>query len=240
MQRPFVSTNLALSADGKLGPAHGAMGRFTSAADRDRMDQLRAWADAVLVGARTLRHTNAPMHVRAQAHAQARLARGMPAQPRTIVWSRSGQLPADLRIFARPTDPAHILLPALRPLIVCSPGPAHAAASHALGERAQWLPIAADAPDIQAFLAQLDALKIRRLLIEGGGETLWPFVAAGALDEWHVTYAPCLLGGQQGPSALGGPGFTLDGRTVLTLTHLARAGDEIFCSYSVKRKPNPT
>jgi riboflavin-specific deaminase-like protein len=237
MQRPFVSTNLALSADGKLGPARGAMGRFTSAADRDRMDRLRAEADAVLVGARTLRQTNAPMHVRAAEHAEARRARGILTQPRTIVWSQSGELPCDLRIFGRPTDAHRVLEPALPPLIVCSPGARPAAAS-TLGERAQWLPVASESPDVAAFLAQLWRQDIRHLLIEGGGETLWPFVAAGALDVWHVTYAPCLLGGQASPSALGGPGRALDERTSLTLTHLTRIGDEIFCSYSVQRKRN--
>ena len=64
MPRPFVYINMAMTADGKITSAGREYPRFTSALDRKTMDRLRAEADAILVGAGTLRADDPPLHVR--------------------------------------------------------------------------------------------------------------------------------------------------------------------------------
>ena len=52
--RPHVLVNLAMTADGKIDTVARAGARISGAADTVRVDQLRAAADAVMVGGRTL------------------------------------------------------------------------------------------------------------------------------------------------------------------------------------------
>ena len=67
MPRPFVYVNMAMSADGKITSARREYPRFTSEPDRRNMDRLRAEADAMLVGAGTVRADNPTWHVRTEA-----------------------------------------------------------------------------------------------------------------------------------------------------------------------------
>ena len=67
MPRPFVFLNAAVSADGKIAPSSRARVRLGSDRDRRRMDLLRASADAVLIGAGTLRAEDPPLQVRSEA-----------------------------------------------------------------------------------------------------------------------------------------------------------------------------
>jgi diaminohydroxyphosphoribosylaminopyrimidine deaminase / 5-amino-6-(5-phosphoribosylamino)uracil reductase len=46
----------------------------------------------------------------------------------------------------------------------------------------------------QAILAALAGCGMRRILIEGGADTVSRFLAAGCLDRLHVTVAPIILG----------------------------------------------
>ena len=54
MQRPHIHINVAATADGKIDTfeRHGAA--ISSPRDKERVDQLRADSDAVMVGGRTL------------------------------------------------------------------------------------------------------------------------------------------------------------------------------------------
>ena len=64
VDRPFVYVNMAMTVDGKITSAARDHPRFTSVEDRRNMDRLRAEADAILVGAGTLRADNPRLHVR--------------------------------------------------------------------------------------------------------------------------------------------------------------------------------
>ena len=53
-----------------------------------------------------------------------------------------------------------------------------------------------------AILAALAGCGMRRMLIEGGADTISRFIVAGCLDRLHVMVAPIILG-------VGGPGIVL-------------------------------
>ena len=54
MNRPYVFINTATSADGKIDTFERKGSAISSKRDKERVDQLRADADAVLVGGKTL------------------------------------------------------------------------------------------------------------------------------------------------------------------------------------------
>ena len=61
--------------------------------------------------------------------------------------------------------------------------------------------------DLGDLLQALGRLDVRSLLVEGGGETAWTFLAAGFADRVTAFVAPSLIGGQGAPSPLAGEGY---------------------------------
>ena len=84
MDRPFVHINVAATADGKIDTfeRHGAA--ISSARDKERVDQLRAEADAVMVGGRTLHDEDPKLTVKSESLRAERLARGLSANPAKV------------------------------------------------------------------------------------------------------------------------------------------------------------
>ena len=80
-QRPYVLLSAAMSADGYLDDASGARLVLSDEADLDRVDELRAGADAILVGAETIRSDNPRLQVRSPARRARRQDAGLPDAP---------------------------------------------------------------------------------------------------------------------------------------------------------------
>lgn len=87
---PFVIAKCAMSLDGRLSRRKGESRWLTSATTRKHAQKLRAQADAILVGAETIRTDNPRLTVRNQSQAR---------QPVRVVITRSGQLPRRARVF---------------------------------------------------------------------------------------------------------------------------------------------
>jgi 2,5-diamino-6-(ribosylamino)-4(3H)-pyrimidinone 5'-phosphate reductase len=223
--RPFVSINMAMTADGKITSAARDEPRFTSSYDRRNMDRLRAEADALIVGAGTIRADNPPLHVRdpeMQAHRQS-LGKADLIQ---IVVSSTLDLPDDCRIF----DGRHG-----RARIVVTVEDAPAGRIAELARRVEIWQVGRGRVDLQALLQRLAERGVARVLVEGGGVLNWGFVEADLVDELHVTIAPTLLGGRDAPTLVEGPGLAMANQRRLKLLDLHREQDELYCRYAVVR-----
>ncbi|MCB1131371.1 MAG: RibD family protein [Verrucomicrobiae bacterium] len=97
MRRPRISTNLAISIDGKISPAGGLPSGWTSKADHERLLDLRRNADALLVGRGTLEADNMTL-----------MAPG--ASPLRCVASRSGAFRPEHPLFHTPGGAVHLLV----------------------------------------------------------------------------------------------------------------------------------
>lgn len=87
---PYVYAKVGMSLDGRIGTPPGQSRWITSAASRQRAQQLRARVDAILIGAETLRRDNPRLTVRGITGAK---------QPWRVVLTKSGNLPADAHLF---------------------------------------------------------------------------------------------------------------------------------------------
>ncbi len=88
-RRPYVIAKCGMSLDGRIS-SHPDSRWLTSKSSRADAMQLRAQVDAILVGAETVRADDPSLTVR-----------GIPGatQPRRIVWSKSGDIPATAKVL---------------------------------------------------------------------------------------------------------------------------------------------
>jgi riboflavin biosynthesis pyrimidine reductase len=90
----YILLSCAISLDGYLDDETDERLVLSNAADWDRVDEVRAGVDAILVGANTIRRDNPRLSVRSPARRAAREAAGKPATPLKVILS-SGDAPAD-------------------------------------------------------------------------------------------------------------------------------------------------
>src|ERR1700759_1915643 len=83
-ERPYTLLSCALSIDGYLGSAAPRRLELSNDADFDRVDAGRASADAILVGATTVRTDNPRLLVRSRDRREERSARGLPPSPMKV------------------------------------------------------------------------------------------------------------------------------------------------------------
>jgi riboflavin biosynthesis pyrimidine reductase/pyrimidine deaminase RibD-like protein len=97
--RPYVILSFASSLDGHLDDAGPHRLLLSNAADFDRVDELRASCDAILVGAGTVRADNPRLLVRSEVRRAARAAQGLAPSPLRVVLSGSGDLDRGAAVF---------------------------------------------------------------------------------------------------------------------------------------------
>jgi len=210
-----VVSNTAVSLDGRINTRERRFTFFGSARDHARMSSLRAEADAVLVGGSTFR--NWPHPALPDEADRSRLG----SRPWNVVVTRSLEVPLDSDFVREP---------AIRPLFVTRAG---AVPGGFLAQIEAW-PGEGDIP-VRWILERLAARGVERLLVEAGGELLFQFLAADAIDEMHVTLCPIVVGGDA-PSLVDGAGFDRTDVRRLELVASEVEGDEIFLHYRIVRR----
>jgi riboflavin biosynthesis pyrimidine reductase/pyrimidine deaminase RibD-like protein len=89
---PYVLLSCAVSADGYLDDASPDRLILSGPADLDRVDEVRAGCDAILVGAGTVRKDHPRLLIRDPRRRAARTARGLPEHPLRVTLTRTGDL----------------------------------------------------------------------------------------------------------------------------------------------------
>jgi riboflavin-specific deaminase-like protein len=216
--RPFLFLNMVASVDGRA-TCEGRTVGLGSEADTLLLTELRALADAVLVGTGTIRAEGYGRLVRNAERVARRAAAGLAATPTAVVISRSSEIPWDAGLFAA----------ADQPVIVYAGAAAAAAAPPAVAAPLELVRLADPAP--AAVMADLRARGIRSLLCEGGPTLNSALLEAGVVDELFLTLTPQLTGEPQARRIVEGEGLSASAR--LALEWALRHGDELYLRYRV-------
>ncbi|MEU0395397.1 pyrimidine reductase family protein [Streptomyces sp. NPDC006208] len=191
----WLRANMVSSLDG-AAQHEGRSQPISSDTDMRIFGTLRGLADAVVVGAETVRLEGyRPARAR-DAFAERRAASGQGPAPAIAVVSASLRLDFALPLFSEPLVPTLVLTGAAAP-------PDRIREAEKAGVE---VVIAGDGPGVEPAKA-VTALAERglvRLLTEGGPRLLGQFVAAGVLDELCLTVSPTLTAGDAQRIA-GGP-----------------------------------
>ncbi len=225
--RPFVLLNVAATADGKIAPASRRYVPFGSRRDHDMLLQLRAGADAVMAGARTVDSFPVNMGPGPKKFRERRRRRGLAEYNLRVIVSGSGSIDPHAEIFRHRFSPILILT-------TRRAGPRKLARLRALADAVKIC--GAQQIDFALALRWLrKKWRVRRLLCEGGGELNDALFRAGLVDEVHLTLCPLLLGGRAAPTPADGSGAKkLADAARLELKSMQRVRGELFLVYRVR------
>src|SRR3954471_4140903 len=98
-ERPYTMLSCSVSLDGYLGD-HTPRLALSNDADFDRVDEVRASCDAIMVGAVTVRTDNPRLLVRSQARRDERPVRGLAPSPMKITVTSRADLDPRSAFFA--------------------------------------------------------------------------------------------------------------------------------------------
>ena len=218
--RPFVLLSAAMSVDGRIDDTTPRPLLLSDAADLDRVDEVRAGVDAILVGASTIRRDDPRLLVRSPERRAARVAAGRAPDPVKVTITGSGRLDAAARFFTTGAGPK----------LVYAPTDAVDTARRALGASAEV--VAAGAPlQLPRLLADLHRRGVTRLMVEGGTSMHTLFLTAGVVDELQLVVAPFFVGEADAPRFVGAGRFPHDSDHRMRLAEARPIGDLVLLRY---------
>ncbi|WHT16513.1 dihydrofolate reductase family protein [Crossiella sp. CA-258035] len=223
MTRPHVLLSVAVSVDGYIDDVSPQRFPLSNTEDFDRVDQLRAESDAILIGAATIRADNPRLLVNCPDRRAARIARGLPEYPLKVAVTGSGELDPGLKFWHCGGQK-----------LVYTNDSGAAAATARVGELATVVPLGPEV-GLGALLDDLGARGVGRLMVEGGGSIHTAFLAAGLADEVRIAIAPMLIGQAAAPRFLNPAEFPGGPARRFHLEEVTRIGDVAVLRYLPKR-----
>ena len=215
---------MAITADGKIATANRSVSSFGSKRDKEHMFELRATADAVMAGARTVESGPITMGPGSTKFRRMRIRHGLREYNLRVVTTRSGNLNPQSEIFKKKFSPVIVLV---------SERATEAAIQKLKTVTEHVKSFGKDDIDLcKAFQWLRKEWGVKRLLCEGGGDLNDAIFRAGLVNELHLTICPKIFGGRKAPTISEGAGaLKLEDATQFKLKSMKRVGDELFVVY---------
>jgi 5-amino-6-(5-phosphoribosylamino)uracil reductase len=223
-ERPYTMLSCSVSLDGYLGDRTPRLA-LSNEEDFDRVDEVRASCDAILVGAATVRTDNPRLLVRSQARREERRARGVAATPKKITVTGRADLDPRSNFFtAGDTE---------KLVYTASPGVCDA--------RARLGPVATvvDAGRqvrMRRLTEDLADRGVERLMVEGGGVVHTQFLSDDLVDELQLVVAPFFVGDSSAPRFVSDGRFPWHAGRRATLADVRQLGDVVLLRYALSAR----
>jgi len=208
---PWVILKAGMSLDGKIALANGESQWITGAKSREKVQQLRAHAGAILIGSGTAAKDNPRLTCRW----------GNPErrQPLKVVLDSQLSLNVESRLVRESPDNL---------VVFCSVN-APIDKENALTGRGVRVFRAktSERPEPREVLETLGHMGVQSVIVEGGHQVFAAFVEAGLVNEYYLFYAPFWIGGDGAIGVLGGKGLpALAEKKPIKLESVRRCGED--------------
>ena len=212
---PLVSIKIAQSLDGKIATKYGESRWITGARARERVHNLRAFSDCVMVGINTVLKDD-PL---------------LTARPKNKMSFKE-----PLRVVLD----AHLRMPRTANVVLKGESPTLIATTRDIpAGKVAWfkkngvevLPLLpkGEGVSLKSLLRELALRGIASVLVEGGGETIASFVEERLVDKIYYFIAPKIIGGRDAPTSCDGKGAgALSQALALHNISVEKVGDDIL------------
>ena len=211
--RPYVIFSAAITLDGKLATRTGDS-KLSSKVDKNRVHRLRSKVDAILIGKNTAKLDDPVLSVH----------NAKKKNPIRIILDSNATIQNNSRILRTSSQ---------IPTIIA----VGESASKKNLQRLEKLPVqiivcGKQRINIKKLLVELRKQGIKKILIEGGGETNWSFVKENLTDEVIITVTPYLVGGVTATTLVDGDGFSTVVKSIrLKLKNVTKMKNEVILHY---------
>jgi 2,5-diamino-6-(ribosylamino)-4(3H)-pyrimidinone 5'-phosphate reductase len=211
MNRPYTFINVAMTADGKIDTFERKGAAISSKQDKQRVDELRAAADGILVGGKTLLEESPKLTVKSEALLEDRVSRGLSPNPIKV---------GVVTVADVPLESDFIQTGETRVVIFTT---SQTSRNQIETLRAHGMEVFMDdAPrvDLSKMMLTLKKIGVDHLMVEGGGTMNFELVRLGLVDEIMLYVAPMIFGGATAPTLADGLGLTRNDAVALNLAHV--------------------
>jgi riboflavin-specific deaminase-like protein len=220
-ERPYLALNMVATADGKAA-VEGRTRAISSETDRAIFHNLRTQADAIMVGAGTVRSERYGPMVKSDELRAKREREGVPSDPLAVIVSGRLHIPVDVPLLQDPASRVVVLTQSKDDLS------GHQA-------KVEYLRSEAGPFDLRPLMARLrDEYGVRSLLCEGGPTLNASLLPYRLVDELFLTVAPSLAGGADALTIVAGA--PLPQLVDLELIWALEDGSELYLRYRVRNR----
>ena len=222
--RPYTMLSCSVSLDGYLGDQNPRLA-LSNEADFDRVDEVRASCDAIMVGAATVRSDNPRLLVRSPARRERRVAAGLASSPMKITVTDRVDLDARSNFFT--AGEAEKLVYTSSPQVRAARarlGPVATIVDGGLRVRMRWLS------------EDLADRGVERLMVEGGGVVHTQFLSDDLVDELQLVVAPFFVGDSRATRFVNDGRFPWNPTRRATLAEVRQIGDMVLLRYALSSR----
>jgi len=187
--RPFVHLKLASSLDGKIATRTGDSRWITGDESRARVHELRHQYDAILIGVGTARADDPLLTDRSQKKRRKPLLR--------VVMDERLELSAESKLAQTARE---------SPILIFAGNSVRLPAGELEARGVEVVRDAANGRNLSLVLDELGRREIQSVLVEGGANVAGKFLDAGLVNKISFFIAPKIIGGRDGPTAVGALG----------------------------------
>jgi len=198
MNRPYTFINVAVTADGKIDTFERKGAAISSAWDKTRVDELRAAADGILVGGKTLLEEQPKLTVKSEALREARIQRGLAPNPIKVGVATVADIPPESEFLK--IGPARVV-------IFTTNQSSRDQLASLKNSGAEVFVHNEPRVNLISMMQTLKKIGVDHLMVEGGGTMNFELMRLGLVDELMMYVAPMIFGGANAPTLADGLGL---------------------------------
>ena len=198
MNRPYTFINVAVTADGKIDTFERKGAAISSAWDKTRVDELRAAADGILVGGKTLLEEQPKLTIKSEALREARIQRGLGPNPIKV---------GVVTIADIPPESDFLKIGPARVVIFTTNQSSRDQLASLKNSGAEVFVHNEPRVNLISMMQTLKKIGVDHLMVEGGGTMNFELMRLGLVDELMMYVAPMIFGGANAPTLADGLGL---------------------------------